>query len=150
MEDMKTKIFKSAGSLREKFETSQELNELREEVKELQKKRTNYILELGETAYSNLRRGEEIELLFVDRIKELDKKIFDLLNVIEEKRIAEEGKLCECGNVLTAEDKFCKKCGKKLETINQTDPSELIECPNCKTFNVKSNNYCNSCGFKLV
>lgn len=150
MEDMKSKIFKGASSVKEKFESSQELNELKLEVRELEKKRTNYILELGEAAYANFRRGEEIELLFGDRIRELDKRMFGLLNIIEQKRRLEAGQVCECGNALTPEDKFCKECGKKVEVFSQLDPNEMIECSTCKTLNPETNKYCNSCGYRLI
>lgn len=150
MEDIKSKIFKGASDVKEKFETSQELNEFKLKLKELQKKRTNYILELGEAAYSSLRKGEEIKLPFVEEIQELDKKIFDLLNVIEEKRGLEEGRVCECGNPLTPEDKFCKECGKKVEEVKRVDADDMIECPTCHTLNLNTNNFCNSCGSKLI
>lgn len=149
MEDIKSKFFKGASDVKEKFETSQELNELKREIRELEKKRTNYILELGEAAYSNFRKGGDLELPFVGEIQLLDKKIFDLSQKLARTRKLEEGILCECGNPLTSEDKFCKKCGKKVESLGQIDPDSLLECRTCKALNEKTNNFCKSCGYKL-
>ncbi|OLS02613.1 zinc ribbon domain-containing protein [Tissierella creatinophila] len=157
MDDMKSKFFKASSSVqeglkkgKEKFETSQELNELKLEVRDLQQNRTNHIIELGEAAYFKFRMGKETSVPFVEEIKVLDKKIFDLLKVIEKKTRIESAKTCECGNPLTLKDKFCKECGKRVEVIEKVDIKDMVECSDCKTINLNNNKYCNCCGYRLV
>lgn len=157
MDKIQSKLFKGANTVqeglkkgKEKFETSQELNELKGELRILQQKRTNHMLGLGEDAYGKHRQGQDITLQFVDEIKMLDKSIFDILKIIQEKTNTQDERFCECGNTVTLNDKFCKECGKKTEVIKEVDINDMVECHICSTYNLKNNNYCNCCGSKLV
>lgn len=150
MEDFKSKFFEGANTVKEKFETSQELSETRAELKKLEDERTNFILELGESAYANFRRKLEEDLPYTDQIIEIDKRIHELLKVIEEKKKEAEERTCECGNPLSPSDKFCKKCGKKVEEEKEVDQEDMLACPTCHTLNEEDNNFCISCGNKLV
>ena len=157
MEKIQSKFFEGASSVQEglkkgkqKFESSQELNDLKGEVNSLQTKRTAYILEIGEDAYSKVRMDKSLSLPFTEEVKALDKKIFILLKKIEAMNKIEGNKTCECGKALTNEDRFCKNCGKKVLEEETLDMEDMIACNTCETPNSNTNKYCNCCGHALV
>lgn len=149
MEDIKLKVFESANVFKGRFESSQESNELNNSLKVLERERTGYILELGETTYTSHRRGEKIQLEGTEQIIEIDKKIHQLLEKIELLKEQLVGNKCECGNELLPGDSFCKECGKEISEALEIDEEDLINCLNCGTRNHIDNNYCISCGNKL-
>ncbi len=62
-------------------------------------------------------------------------------------RVAQNMKECpQCGEVLTADHKFCPKCGTKLP---EKTLGEGYLCPNCGKQNVPGTIYCAECGALL-
>lgn len=135
-----------------KFQTSQEVGGLREEVRELEAKRTSLMLDLGELTYTRMRTSNGNEGLvesITGELLQIDKKIFNLLHTIEEKSFKESAGVCQCGNPLTPTDKFCKSCGNKVEVFEKNLNVETIICHKCNTENITTNNFCNCCGVKI-
>lgn len=159
MENLQSKFQKGLSSVQKgleegknKFQTSQEVINLRNQVEENQEIRTSLILSLGELAYEKIRNNElkdETVDSIGEKILELDKNIFDLLKIIEEKTKEDSSYVCECGTSLTLEDKFCKSCGKKVEIPTTNVDEEKIICNRCKSQISISSKYCNCCGMKL-
>ena len=135
-----------------KFQTSQEVLDLKDRVSQNEAKRLELIATLGENHYLKYRNGEiqdeHIEEI-CSRIAEIDKKIFKDLRTIEEKiKIHDEKIVCECGASLTPDDKFCKNCGKSIKSPDE----ELIEktiCPHCDEETPLNSKYCNCCGKQI-
>lgn len=147
-----TNVQKGIEDGKSKFQTSQEVSSLREEVRELESKRTSLILDLGELAYTTMRTSntnEELAESIMVELLEIDKGIFNLLHTIEEKSFKESEGVCQCGSPLTPNDKFCKSCGSKVEVFEKNLNVETIVCHNCNTENVATNNFCNCCGVKI-
>lgn len=149
MEEIKSKVFETANIFKEKFESSQELNDLKIRLETLERQRTDLIIRLGEDTYTSYRRSEEIELDKLDEIVLVDKEIHKALEGIRSIERQIEGKHCECGSELFPEDKFCKECGRKVLEERKTDKEDIRLCPRCETENHVDNNYCISCGNKL-
>ena len=159
MENFQSKIQKGLNTVQKgieggknKFQTSQEIIALKDMVEENEEKRTNLILSLGELTYGKIRNNkindDEVNSLAED-ILELDKEIFNLLKIIDEKNIEEHSLICECGNLLTPSDRFCKNCGKKVEQISAKDDEEKTICHRCESEILASSKYCNCCGIKI-
>lgn len=135
-----------------KFQTTQEILDIKDRISENEEKRMKLVVSLGEKYYLKYRNGEvddnETQEICA-QIGELDSVIFKDLKLIEEK--SSEGSSsnhCECGAPLTPEDKFCRSCGKKIEPPKE----EIIEkeiCPNCGEETPVNSKYCNCCGKKL-
>lgn len=135
-----------------KIQTSQELLGLKEEVAQVEEKRSSFIFDLGELTYKKIRdgeiEGEDLNSIGIE-VSSLDKEIFNLLKIIEEKTRKQENLVCECGAGLTVNDKFCKECGSKVEALISSDDKDMIICQHCESKNITSNNYCNCCGIKI-
>ena len=48
-------------------------------------------------------------------------------------------KRCECGNMISENEKFCPKCGRAIKKV----------CPQCNTNNENDNEFCSNCGYKF-
>jgi len=159
MESLQSKVQKGLSSVQKgieggksKLQVSQEIATLKREVNESEEKRSNLIYSLGELTYENIRtRKNDSERVknISDEILELDKNIFDLLKVIDRKTKEENGLTCTCGNSLTSDDKFCKECGKKVESELDKKNSEKIICSRCQSEILASSKYCNCCGINI-
>lgn len=135
-----------------KIQTSQEVLALKEEVRVFEEKRSSIIIDLGELTYKRIRENqikEEALNNIALEILGLDKEIFSLLQIIEEKSKKEKDLQCECGSELTASDRFCKECGKKVELAVKKQSLHMVICERCQTENTAENNYCNCCGLKI-
>lgn len=117
-------------------------------IEEAEIKKANLLLDMGIMTYEKIRREEILDDSFDDisnKILEIDKIIYS--NKIMIKNIENRSKefVCECGNKLNIENKFCGSCGKKIakEEIN------LIECERCNQLNEEDSSYCGCCGVKL-
>ncbi len=90
------------------------------------------------------RYQEEIDRITVEKAKILG----------EEPRAAaaaarEDGMTCSCGKVNAPGARFCKACGKKLETENRETPQEAPKkrhCPNCGALMEPGARFCCECG----
>jgi len=135
-----------------KIQTSQEIMSLKGIVSENEARRSEIIFSLGEIYYQKIRESketnEELDPL-ISELMELDSKIYSALKDIEEKTKAEKRQICECGNPLSEDDKFCKNCGKKVETLKEQDINLGMICNNCQAEIPESSKYCNSCGIQL-
>lgn len=159
VEDLQTKVQKGLSSFQKgiengksKLRISQELISLKDEVKNLEDLRTSCVLELGELSYMQIRNknvDEEVVTKTGNKILELDKKIFKLLQEIEERTKKGEETTCECGASVTASDKFCRKCGKKVEIQGNDIVEKTIVCNHCKATIPATYKYCNCCGIKI-
>lgn len=159
MDNLGSKIQKGLSNVQKgiedgktKFQTSQEIVNLKDEVKEFEEKRTSLVLDLGELTYGEIRTGlinkELVESISND-IFGIDKNIFNLLKTIDEKSAKENADICQCGAPLSSEDKFCKSCGKKVEILQVDLDIDTLACHRCGTENIVTNSYCNCCGVKI-
>ncbi len=136
-----------------KFQTSQEVLKLKENISQNEGIRFKLVVSIGEKYYFKYRNGElkgdnDIEEI-CSKILDLDKKIFRDLKTIEEKtKNDSENIICECGAPLTSDDKFCRNCGKNIENLKKEFVEKVI-CSNCKEEIPVDSKYCNCCGMKL-
>lgn len=159
MSDIQSKFHKGIKSIqrgyeesKEKFQTTQEIINIKDRVSQKEEQRMKLIVSLGEKYYFLYRNGlvEDSEVQKIGaEIQELDKSIFSDLKLIEEKSGNKtQYRKCECGAPLTPEDKFCRSCGKEVE-IQEEESTEMIICTNCEAEIPANSKYCNCCGKKL-
>ena len=56
----------------------------------------------------------------------------------------------KCGSENSADAKFCRACGNKLEGIEPVPTSGLVQCPKCGQSNEAGKKFCPKCGASLV
>lgn len=120
---------------------------LEKEIANYEEQKSQKIFELGLLAYDKIRRGLIEEDLFREicfEIKKLDLEIYNRLVDINEIDGKKDFYVCECGAVLKKEDKFCKECGKKVTSYNDT-----ILCDICASKIDADSNFCVCCGSKV-
>ncbi|KNF09765.1 hypothetical protein CLPU_2c02170 [Gottschalkia purinilytica] len=160
MNDFKEKFHKGISTFqkelkegKEKIQTSQEVMSLKLKLSEYEDERLNLIYSLGELAYKKMRENElkdtELENTVAD-ITNVDKSIYSILKVIDEKTKSEKSVIiCDCGEKLSHQDKFCKGCGMKLDSKEENETIEMISCSKCEEKIVSDSNFCGCCGAKI-
>lgn len=136
---------------KEKLQTSMDISALRSEILERQKNRSRLMLQIGEIAYSKIRRDEIASESFeeyLDKIKEIDRAIFNYFKILDEKTRKDEGMVCECGEELMPDSKFCGSCGKEIVEEARQEDFDCITCNSCGESIIASSKFCSSCGFK--
>lgn len=56
----------------------------------------------------------------------------------------------KCGNENSADAKFCRGCGNKLEETEPVAASSFVKCPKCGHANETSRKFCPKCGTALI
>lgn len=125
---------KGTATINIKSSTMIETNKLKGEISSLKKEKLEIFKTIGETYY-NMKKEEQVNIEEIDTILtkafEIDETISEKENAIKEAIEKEEEALkalkesesedeskeltCSCGAIITADTKFCTKCGKKIE-----------------------------------
>lgn len=141
---------------------------VRGQVDTLKRQRRTSLEELGGIVYEMYKDGLALdETKLKDKYKELEELDIQVKNketeLEEIKRRAEEalvkpaeeapasGIVCECGNPLPLDAKFCGKCGAKIEQPSQQEevsPRENI-CTNCGSPLSDNARFCGKCGAQV-
>ena len=131
-------------------EIVREIDKLNKSVEDASLRKEEALLELGIFIYKQVREG----LLDNDEINEKCESIIGFDHVIYDSKVKIDkfnkqlqGIKCSCGAILTPEDRFCGKCGQKVEI--PVDNTEYIECKRCLSNIDKTSTYCPCCGIKL-
>ena len=131
-------------------EIVREIDKLNKSVEDASLRKEESLLELGIFVYKKVREG----LLDNEEINEKCESIIGFDHVIYDSKVKIDkfnkqlqGIKCSCGAILTPEDRFCGKCGRKVEI--PVDNTEYIECKRCLSNIDKTSTYCPCCGIKL-
>lgn len=133
-----------------KVDLMKEVSKMNKNIEDISAKKADLLLEIGLMCYQKVREGtlEDYE------IKEKCKSItgFDYLIYYNKMKIDEisninKGFLCECGNSVSQEDKFCGSCGKKIE--EKIEECNYIVCNNCEMSIIENAKFCPCCGMKI-
>lgn len=131
-------------------EIVREIDKLNKSVEDASLRKEEALLELGIFIYKKVREG----LLDNEEINEKCESIIGFDHVIYDSKVKIDkfnkqlqGIKCSCGAILTPEDRFCGKCGRKVEI--PVDNTEYIECKRCLSNIDKTSTYCPCCGIKL-
>ena len=131
-------------------EIVREIDKLNKSVEDASLRKEEALLELGIFIYKKVREG----LLDNEEINEKCESIIGFDHVIYDSKVKIDkfnkqlqGIKCSCGAILTPEDRFCGKCGQKVEI--PVDNTEYIECKRCLSNIDKTSTYCPCCGIKL-
>ena len=120
----------------EKYENDKNLTKMVEEIVKKVEPDVNVI------ENSNKEINEKCESIIG-----FDHVIYDSKVKIDKFNKQLQGIKCSCGAILTPEDRFCGKCGQKVEI--PVDNTEYIECKRCLSNIDKTSTYCPCCGIKL-
>ena len=131
-------------------EIMKEIDRLNKSVEDANLRKEEALLNLGILVYQKVREG----LLDNEEINEKCESIIGFDHVIYDSKVKIDkfnkqlqGIKCSCGAILTPEDRFCGKCGQKVEI--PVDNTEYIECKRCLSNIDKTSTYCPCCGIKL-
>lgn len=127
-----------------KSSTMMETNKLKSEISSLKKEKTELFTTIGERFYNMKKEGQvnytELENTLA-RAFEIDQTIEQREQAIEEairkqeetiKSLGEEADdsddklICSCGETVPIGTKFCNKCGKKMEQVQENLEEEEI------------------------
>jgi len=104
--------------------------------------------DISDEKMEELKKSCQEILKFEEKISGLEKELknLDLKEKIEiyDKRIV--GKCPNCGNPINKGDKFCTKCGQKIEFEIINDESNKTLCPNCSKEIPEGYKFCPECG----
>lgn len=143
MNNIKRKMNKS----KEKFENIKEKNKFNNSIEKAQKEKLEIFVNAGIYLYDLVRKDEivrsDLGSLF-DGIIELDKSIYQFSTEIE-KLGNQKSQICECGNLINLDSKFCSQCGKSVDV----DISGL-KCEFCLNNIDIGDKFCTCCGKKVL
>ncbi|WP_379968812.1 zinc ribbon domain-containing protein [Ectobacillus sp. sgz5001026] len=135
-----------------KLQLAQEMVQLKREIQDLLQKKAEFLLELGQLAYLQLRSDElqKVDLVHtIDPIEKIDISIYQANKRLSElKQSQEDGITCNCGAPLTMSDKFCGNCGTPNPMLNRAKETNLVKCQNCGQDTPNDASYCPVCGTK--
>ncbi|MGC4376619.1 zinc ribbon domain-containing protein [Fictibacillus sp. Mic-4] len=159
MSDIQSKLgdgfAKIQGSIKQgkqKLQEAQVISDLKKSASEARTKRLELVIQLGETVYSQLRKGDyvnpELETFKNDMI-ELDRTIYQINKTLQEVQQKENGMACNCGNPIQPTDKFCGSCGERIEQLAKLNEEEMVRCRTCEEPVPIGASFCASCGLKM-
>ncbi|MEG2789920.1 MAG: zinc ribbon domain-containing protein [Romboutsia sp.] len=143
MDNIKSKMNKS----KEKFENIKEKNKFNNSIEKAQKEKLEVFANAGIYLYELVRKDEIVRSDLVslfDGIIELDKSIYQFSTEIE-KLGNQKSQICECGNLINLDSKFCSQCGKSVDV----DISGL-KCEFCLNNIDIGDKFCTCCGKKVL
>ncbi|MGL5314777.1 MAG: zinc ribbon domain-containing protein [Peptostreptococcaceae bacterium] len=146
-----SKIQDNFGKGKSKVDSIKEASRLNKIIEDTNAKKGDMLLEIGLMTYEKIRKGELIDLDIKEKCKSIvgfDYIIYESQKKISEIKREKQGFLCDCGNNLSAEDKFCGGCGKKVEL--PVDDNNYIVCYNCDTSIVSEYSFCPCCGVRII
>lgn len=116
-------------------------------IEQLKRKKLELLANLGQSIYHQYRIGniysDELRE-YAEQILEIDQKIFQYQTEDEKES---QYSLCQCGNLLSDEDLYCGKCGKKV----LVHPQETKEfCQVCEIELIPQSKFCHVCGTRQV
>lgn len=107
--------------------------------------------QIGAAVYEDFKAGETNYADFEDLCKEIEEaeaSVQEMRNkILEMKKM----KQCNvCGTEISANDRYCSKCGAEQEIPQETEKNEPVEkCPYCDAKLAKDATFCAACGTKL-
>lgn len=135
-----------------KLQVAQEIAQLKKEIQGQLQKKTEVLLELGQTVYVQLRNNgvKEAELKqVVAPIQAFDVAIYQAQKrIVELQKQQGEKTTCECGGSLSINDKFCGTCGKQNPMLAVESSVEKVACVSCNEHIAKDSIFCPVCGIK--
>lgn len=146
-----TKTYKVAT---EKSSNLIEEAKLRMQIASENDKISEKLEKIGGLVYEDFKAGNSAYADFEDLCKEIENSEIAVCNMKAKILEMKKMKLCHvCGTSLSAEDRYCSKCGAEQEI---PDESEEVQeqandttCPYCDAKLDKNATFCTSCGTKL-
>ncbi|WP_028895469.1 zinc ribbon domain-containing protein [Syntrophorhabdus aromaticivorans] len=156
---VKQGITKGVATVSVKSKEMLDTTKLKSQIDTLGNKKKDALEELGNIVYTLYLKGtpdEERVKSRCDAIAALDnqmKEIKEELRLIRLQADEALGKprpvtICSCGNDIYEGTKFCGKCGKKVDLIEEKDTSGRI-CPTCNAPLLQDAKFCGECGNKV-
>ena len=133
---------------KEKINIYREELEIKKEIEKDELSKTRALLDLGILTYEKFRKQEVCDCVFdeiCEEVFELDKSIFENNLKLEKLKMCKIQVKCQCGNELNLSDKFCAKCGKKVEQ----ECENIITCEFCEAKIDDDSRYCSCCGKRI-
>lgn len=150
MENRFSKVQDGIDKGRGKVEEIKEKAKINKQIGEYQAQKSNVLLDMGILLHEKIRK-EEIQDNDFDQLSlkiiELDKMIYESNKKVKELEELQRENICECGNIINKNDKFCASCGNKVEI--EEDIKEYNVCSICEAEIDLDCNYCECCGTKL-
>lgn len=105
-----------------------EIAKMNSEIKAIENKQKDLMAEVGQIMYRNYCEGNNVPEAIVEicqQIEETNKNINDLsVKVLAFKELK---KCTVCGNIISINDVFCKKCGGRQENDNVVKDEDVAE-----------------------
>ncbi len=123
-------------------------NNMKNNINEYEKQKIKSLLEIGKITFDKIRKNKVIDSDFdylYDEIKNLDIEIYKNYKELQELEKNNIKISCECGHIISKDEKFCSQCGKSL--IKPQD--ENIICINCDQEIDINSNFCPCCGEEI-
>ncbi|MGL5755586.1 MAG: hypothetical protein ACRCYC_09700 [Paraclostridium sp.] len=143
MNNIKRKMNKS----KEKFENIKEKNKFNNSIEKAQKEKLEIFVNAGIYLYDLVRKDEIVRSDLVslfDGIIELDKSIYQFSTEIENLG-NQKSQICECGNLIKLDNKFCSQCGKSVDV-----DISVLKCEFCLNNIDIGDKFCTCCGKKVL
>lgn len=122
---------------------------LAEDIQQQMQERSKLMLQLGEIAFAEIRKGS-LELqgheAFTSEILEKDKAAFSLKNELSTLQKVFTQRECECGNAVSLQDTFCGSCGTAIQKTSIPPAQNVSTCFQCHTKIPEEAVYCPCCG----
>ncbi len=157
MSNIKNKIGESLSKIqsgldkgKNKVDLLKETSKYNKLITETNDKKSQVLLEVGTIVYEKVREGIIDDEDIIKKCKSIigfDYIIYENKRKIDQITRLKEGIMCQCSNIVSYEDKFCCKCGNKIEL-----PSDNISytiCKNCDMNVDIDSNFCPCCGIKM-
>lgn len=138
---------------KQKLQNVQELNRLKRSVEENSIKKSQILLELGRLTYRKIREGQINDPDLVKQssnLVSLDKLMYvDGKSILEFSKTESDQVVCpSCNAANGKDDRFCGRCGLKLEPPKEVDVSNMTSCNQCEELVPGGAKYCPCCGSK--
>ena len=109
--------------------------------------------QIGKKFYMEANEKEITDAVYCEYFSEI-KKILNEKNILEEKKLAQQGKkrCMGCQNIVPIESKFCNMCGVKLpevEFVEAESVSSIRKCSECGNILEEDALFCTNCGKKI-
>lgn len=142
-----------------------EANKIKGQIDSLQRQRKNHLEELGIMVYTMFREGKtcdknaiqdkceailNLETQIEGKEKELEQIHLEAQEALKKQKTSQH--TCTCGAEIPLNAKFCGKCGKKIDEVDEHKEENQPQgksCPECGAFMSNDARFCGKCGTKL-
>lgn len=123
-----------------------DLRALRKQIEDKDETLSKNFFELGLAYYNQSINQREINL---------DQEVANIIALLQESyklrqdyniHVPREKSCLACGNLLSADSRFCSVCGSDVQELSALEEATLKECALCSTLQAGKNKFCACCG----